>query len=387
MVNMRFEFATAGRIIFGPGTHTESGPAAAELGRRALVVRGRNPARTKPLLSILEEANVEHSCFEVHTEPTVEQIAEGVNQARQTESDLVIGFGGGSVIDSAKAIAGLVTNPGMILDYLEVIGKGKQLSVPALPCIAIPTTAGTGAEVTRNSVLASPEHQVKVSLRSPFLLPRLAIIDPKLTFDLPSSVTASTGLDALTQLIEPYVSVRANPITDGFCIEGMRRAARSLRRAYEHGQDLSAREDMALASLFGGLSLANAGLGAVHGFAAPIGGMFPAPHGAVCAALLPHVMEVNLRAMRERLNNSEALRRYDSVAAILTGSDKAIAVDGIRWINEVCQALQVPGLRDYGVTEADIAVLVEKAAKASSMKANPIVLTDDELAEALRAAL
>ena len=384
---MRFEFATAGRIIFGPGTQAESGPAAAELGRRVLVVRGRNPARTKPLLSILEDAKLEHSCFEVHGEPTVEQIAGGVNQARQAEADLVIGFGGGSVIDSAKAIAGLVTNPGVILDYLEVIGKGKQLSVPALPCIAIPTTAGTGAEVTRNSVLASPEHQVKVSLRSPFLLPCLAIVDPKLTSDLPSSVTASTGLDALTQLIEPYVSVRANPITDAFCIEGMQRATRSLRRAYEHGQDLSAREDMALASLFGGLSLANAGLGAVHGFAAPIGGMFPAPHGAVCAALLPHVMEVNLRAMRERLNHSEALRRYDSVAAILTGSDKATAVDGIQWISEVCQALQVPGLRDYGVTEADIAVLVEKAAKASSMKANPIVLTDDELAEALRAAL
>jgi alcohol dehydrogenase class IV len=384
---MRFEFATAGRIIFGPGTHAECGQAAAELGRRALVIRGRNPARINPLLSILEDAKMEHTCFEVHGEPTVVQIAEGVNQARQAGSDLVIGFGGGSVIDSAKAIAGLVTNPGVILDYLEVIGKGKQLSVPALPCIAIPTTAGTGAEVTRNSVLASPEHQVKVSLRSPFLLPRLAIVDPKLTSDLPPSVTASTGLDALTQLIEPYVSVRANPVTDGFCIEGMRRATRSLQRAYEAGEDLGAREDMALASLFGGLSLANAGLGAVHGFAAPIGGMFPAPHGAVCAALLPHVMEVNLRALRERLNNSEALRRYDSVAAILTGSDKATAVDGIRWISELCQALQVPGLRDYGVTGADIAVLVEKAAKASSMKANPIVLTDDELAEALRAAL
>jgi alcohol dehydrogenase class IV len=387
LVNMRFEFATAGRIIFGPGTQAECGPAAADLGRRALVVRGRNPARTKPLLSILEDAKMEHSCFEVDGEPTVDRIADGVNQARQAESDLVIGFGGGSVIDSAKAIAGLVTNPGAILDYLEVIGKGKQLSLPALPCIAIPTTAGTGAEVTRNSVLASPEHQVKVSLRSPFLLPRLAIIDPNLTSDLPSSVTASTGLDALTQLIEPYVSVRANPITDGFCIEGMRRATRSLQRAYEHGQDLSAREDMALASLFGGLSLANAGLGAVHGFAAPIGGMFPAPHGAVCAALLPHVMEVNLRAMRQRLSNSDGLRRYESVAAILTGSDKATAADGIRWVSEVCHALQVQGLGDFGVTEADIAVLVEKAAKASSMKANPIVLTDEELAEALRASL
>src|ERR1700736_464652 len=301
MVNMRFEFATAGRIIFGPGTYEEFGSIAGELGRRALVVCGSSPGRIKPLLAMLETANTVFSSFEVRGEPTVAQVADGVHHARQAESDLVIGFGGGSVIDSAKAIAGLVTNPGAILDYLEVIGRGKQLSVPALPCVAIPTTAGTGAEVTRNSVLASPEHQVKVSLRSPFLLPRLAIVDPKLTSDLPSSITASTGLDALTQLIEPYVSIRSNPITDGFCVEGMRRASRSLRHAFQDGQNLQAREDMALASLFGGLSLANAGLGAVHGFAAPVGGMFPAPHGAVCAALLPHVLEVNLRALSERL--------------------------------------------------------------------------------------
>jgi len=384
---MRLEFATAGRIIFGPGTHEEFGTIAGELGKKALIVCGSNPARIKPLVTAIEAANMQYSCFEVHGEPTVEQIADGVNQARLAESDLVIGFGGGSVIDSAKAIAGLVTNPGAILDYLEVIGKGNQLSVPALNCVAIPTTAGTGAEVTRNSVLASPEHRVKVSLRSPFLLPRLAIVDPKLTCDLPPSITASTGLDALTQLIEPYVSVRANPITDGFCIEGMRRVARSLRRAFEHGQDLHAREDMALASLFGGLSLANAGLGAVHGFAAPIGGMFHAPHGAVCAALLPHVMNINRRALRDRPSDSQALRRYDSIGAILTGSEKATTVDGIRWISQLCKSLQIPGLREYGIAESDIALLVEKAAKASSMKANPIVLTHEELTQALQAAL
>jgi alcohol dehydrogenase class IV len=386
MVVMRFEFATAGRIIFGPGAQEELGTMAGELGQRVLVVRGSNPVRSEALLGILEAANLEYSCFEVHGEPTVEQIAEGVNQARLAESDQVIGFGGGSVLDSAKAIAGLVTNPGAILDYLEVIGKGKQLSIPALPCVAIPTTAGTGAEVTRNSVLASPEHRVKVSLRSPFLLPRLAIVDPKLTSGLPSSITASTGLDALTQLIEPYVCIRANPATDGYCLEGMHRVARSLRRACQPGQDLQAREDMALASLFGGLSLANAGLGAVHGFAAPIGGMFHAPHGAVCAALLPHVMEANCRAMEERLKESAALRRYDTVAAILTGSEKAIALDGIRWIKELCDELRIPNLGVYGVTETDIESLVEKAAKASSMKANPIVLTNAELTTILQAA-
>jgi alcohol dehydrogenase class IV len=384
---MRFEFATAGRIIFGQGTHDESGSLAGELGKRALVVQGSNAARAKPLLANLEAAKIEYSCFEVRGEPTVEQIADGVNQARAAGSELVIGFGGGSVIDSAKAIAGLVTNLGAIMDYLEVIGKGKQLTVQGLACVAIPTTSGTGAEVTRNSVLASLEHRVKVSLRSPFLLPRLAIVDPRLTADLPPSVTASTGLDALTQLIEPYVSIRANPVTDGFCIEGMRRIARSLRQAYEQGHDLKAREDMALASLLGGLSLANAGLGAVHGFAAPIGGMFHAPHGAVCAALLPWVTEVNLRAMHERANDSESLSRYDLVAKILTSSETATAADGIRWITELGKTLRIVGLRTYGVTESDIPVLVEKASKASSMKANPVVLTRDELTEALQAAL
>jgi alcohol dehydrogenase class IV len=384
---MRFEFATAGRIIFGQGTHEETGSLAGEFGKRALVVHGSKAARTKPLLASIDAANIEYSCFEVRDEPTVEQIADGVNQAHLAESEIVIGFGGGSVIDSAKAIAGLVTNPGAIMDYLEVIGKGRQLSVQGLACVAIPTTSGTGAEVTRNSVLASLEHRVKVSLRSPFLLPRLAIVDPLLTIDLPPSVTASTGLDALTQLIEPYVSIRANPVTDGFCLEGMRRIARSLRQAYEQGDDLKAREDMALASLLGGLSLANAGLGAVHGFAAPIGGMFHAPHGAVCAALLPWVTEVNLRAMRERANDSESLSRYDSVGKILTGSEKATAVDGIRWITQLGKILQIAGLRTYGVTESDIPTLVEKASKASSMKANPVVLTRDELTEALQAAL
>jgi alcohol dehydrogenase class IV len=384
---MSFEFATAGRIIFGPGTSEEFGTLVAEFGKRALVVHGSDPARSRPLLARIEAANIEYSCLEVRGEPTVEQVADGVSQARQAEANLVIGIGGGSVIDSAKAIAGLVTNPGAILDYLEVIGKGKQLSVPGLPCVAIPTTSGTGAEVTRNSVLASPEHKVKVSLRSPYLLPDLAIVDPKLTLDLPPSVTASTGLDALTQVIEPYVSIRANPATDGFCLEGMRRVARSLQRAFEQGHDLQAREDMALASLFGGLSLANAGLGAVHGFAAPIGGMFHAPHGAVCAALLPRVMEVNLGALGARLTDGEALRRYDSVGAILTGSETAVAADGIHWISELCKALQIPGLRTYGITENDIPELVEKAAKASSMKANPIVLTREELTEALQAAL
>ena len=225
-------------------------------------------------------------------------------------------MGGGSAIDAGKALAAMLTNPGEPLDYLEVVGRGQPLRQPSAPFIAVPTTAGTGSEVTRNAVLAAPERGVKASLRSPYLLPRLAVVDPELTLDLPPALTASTGLDALTQLIEPYVSVRANPMTDLYAVEGLRRAAEALPRAWANGDDREARRGMCWASLLGGLSLANAGLGAVHGFAAPVGGMFPAPHGAVCAALLAPAMEINVEALRRRAPESRALGRYDEVARL-----------------------------------------------------------------------
>jgi len=384
---MRFEFATATRIVFGPGTLNEVGKLAAEMGRRALVVTGRTPARAAPLLERLAAQGLETVPCPVTGEPTVEVVRAGVALAREAGCDLVVGFGGGSVLDAAKAISILLTNGGDPLDYLEVIGRGQPLTRPALPCIAIPTTAGTGAEVTRNAVLASPEHQVKVSLRSPLMLPRLALVDPELTLTLPPAVTASTGLDALTQVIEPYVSNRPNPLVDAACREGLRRAARSLRRAYERGDDASAREDMALASLCGGLALANAKLGAAHGFAGPLGGTFGAPHGVICGRLLPYVVAVNVRALTERQPGSAALRRYDEVAQMLTGEAHATAGDGVAWVQELCDALRVPGLVAYGVTEADLPVLVEKSAVASSMQGNPIRLTAEEMEEILRRAL
>jgi alcohol dehydrogenase class IV len=277
----------------------------------------------------------------------------------------------------------MLTNPGNLLDYLEVIGKGKALSNPSAPFIAIPTTAGTGAEVTRNAVLASAEHRVKVSLRSALMLPKIALVDPELTYGLPSSITASTGLDALTQLIEPFVSMRANPMMDALCREGLRRVARSLRVACNNGQEPSAREDMCVASLFGGLALANAGLGAVHGFAGPIGGMFHAPHGAVCAALLPHVMRINIRALREREPGGKALARYDEIARVLTGEPEASADEGVEWVRELIAELKIPRLSAYGITAEHTDELVEKSMQASSMKTNPITLTANELREAL----
>lgn len=384
---MKFEFATAGRIIFGPGSIKQIGALSAGMGRRALVATGVTVEQAAPLLESLAAQGIEAVTFAVTGEPTTDLIQQGTQQARAEKCDLVIGFGGGSAIDTGKAIAAMLTNSGELLDYLEVIGRGQSLKQPPAPCIAIPTTAGTGAEVTRNAVLGSPAHRVKVSLRSPLMLPRIALIDPELTHSMPPAVTASTGLDALTQVLEPYVSNAANPMTDGFCREGMRRAARSLRRAYEQGDDAAAREDMALTSLLGGLALANAKLGAVHGFAAVLGGMFPAPHGAVCAVLLPHVMTINVEALKARQPNSEALRRYNEVAQLLTGRAMATAADGVAWVQELGRTLQVPGLGTYGLTLADFPTVIEKSAVASSMQGNPLKLTTEELQEILTRAL
>jgi alcohol dehydrogenase class IV len=384
---MQFEFVTAGRIIFGLGVLQRVGEAVGELGPRVLVVAGNDANRCKPLADLLDKHGIEKVEFRVRGEPTIDAIGRGVRLARTAEVTGVIAFGGGSVIDSGKAIAALVTNPGEVLDYLEVIGKSKPLNKPALPLCAIPTTAGTGAEVTKNAVLGAPEHGVKASLRSPILLPHLVLVDPETTVSLPPAVTASTGLDALTQLIEPYVSVRANPITDAICLSGIPRLASGLPRAFQDGQDRCARTDMALASLFGGMALANAGLGAVHGFAAAIGGMFEAPHGAVCAALLPHVMGMNIRALRHRMPESDALRRYDVLGLLLTNRSDAKADDAVKWTGDLCQNLKVKALSAFGIQEKHTQTIVEKAGQANSMKANPIPLTTAELEEVFRAAL
>jgi alcohol dehydrogenase class IV len=384
---MPFEFATATRIVFGEGSVQQVAPAAMKWGSRILLVTGRTPERTDTLRK--EFATGRARCFplSVKGEPTVDLVAQGLQQARDGQCDVVIALGGGSVIDAGKAIAGLLTNPGDVMDYLEVVGKGNALANPAAPFIAVPTTAGTGSEVTRNAVLGVPDRQVKVSLRSPFLLPRLAVVDPELTIGLPPEVTARTGLDALTQLIEAYASIRANPVTDGFCRQGIPLAARALRRAFHHGREPEPRHDMALAALLSGLSLANAGLGAVHGFAAPLGGRFHAPHGAICAAILPHAMEINLRALRSRDPQSIAIRRYQEVGRMLTGRPGATAEDGICWTLDTCQELQIPPLKSYGIQPQDVPTLIAEASKASSMKGNPLVLTPEELGEILTGAM
>jgi len=380
-----FEFATANRIIFGAGKLNELSKLIPGSARHVLLACGRSSDAIPRVRGILSAQGIQFTEFQVHGEPTIEVVREGVKAAR--DCDMVIGLGGGSVLDAGKTIAALLANPGDMLDYLEVVGKGQALINAPLPYITITTTAGTGSEVTRNAVIESTEQKVKVSLRSPLMLPRIALVDPELTYNLPPAVTASSGLDALTQLIEPFVSVKANPMTDAICREGIYQAARSLRHAYENGENKEAREGMSLAGLFSGLALANAALGAVHGFAGPLGGMLHAPHGALCARLLPLVMEANLKALETRQRQHPALARYVEIAQILTGDRNATALDGVKWTSELVSALNIPKLSTYGMSKEIFSEAVEKTMKANSFKGNPIALNERELMLILEKAL
>lgn len=389
---MNFEFSTASRIVFGSGKVKDIAQYASRYGERLLLVTGAPSEIVEQVQGYLKQGGLNCTTVHVNCEPSTESIQSAVQISRENNIEMVISIGGGSAIDTGKAVAVLLNNVGELYEYLEVVGLGKPLRNPGLPFIAIPTTAGTGSEVTSNAVMSAEageeiKKKVKVSLRSPFMFPKLALVDPQLTVDLPPSVTAFTGLDALTQLIEPFVSKRANPFTDILCREGICLAGRSLRVVYHQGANLEAREEMSLASLLGGMALANAKLGAVHGFAAPIGGKYSASHGAICARLLPIVTEVNVRALRERKADHPVLGRYEEIARILTGNPVAKIEDGVDWLTEICDELEIPDLSIFGVNLQDIPELVEQARQASSMQGNPLQLTDEELSEILSQAL
>ena len=376
---MVFEFATAGRIIFGNGSLKKVGEISPGFGQKTLVVSGSGSVPLEPLLAVLEAAGVEPEIFRVGHEPDIPTIERGLALAKETGCEFVIGFRRWPLHwIRPRQISALLTNTGELIDYLEVVGKGQKIANPAAPMIALPTTAGTGTEVTRNAVISSPEHHVKVSMRSPLMIPSVAIVDPELTLTMPTSVTASTGMDALTQVIEAYVSSRANPMTDVIAAEGIKRGARSLLAAYQNGQDLAAREDMALTSLFGGLALANGGFGAVHGFAGPIGGMFQAAHGAICASLLPYVMKYNARVIQSLSGMDALLQRFRQVAAWVTGNPNASIDEGVKWLEDLAKSLQIPGLHAIGIERADFPRIIEKSKASSSMQKNPVKLDEPD---------
>jgi alcohol dehydrogenase class IV len=384
---MTFEFATAGRIVFGAGTASQLPALAKSLGKTALLVLGRTGRGSEALSAAFAQAGVRSVTFRVEGEPTVQMIDQAKDLALDEACEMVIAVGGGSAIDAGKAAAGMLNNPGAVLDYLEVVGGGRPLERPAMPWIAVPTTAGTGAEVTRNAVLDVPDRRVKVSLRSQRLLATTAVIDPTLTLSLPPAMTAFTGMDALTQLIEPFVSNAANPMTDGSCREGLRLAARSLESAFRDGSNLAARTDMSAAALLGGIALANARLGAVHGLAGVLGGTTGHPHGALCARLLPFVMDANIQALKDHPTGPATLARYDEVARVLTGKSAASALDGVKWVHDLCAEFQIPPLRQAGLTTEACTSIIPAAQRASSMKGNPVALPDDTLLQILELAI
>ncbi|HEY7088146.1 MAG TPA: iron-containing alcohol dehydrogenase [Tepidisphaeraceae bacterium] len=387
-----FEFHTVGRIIFGRGQFARAGELAAGLGRKsALIVFNGSQSAADQLVQQLAVANMRGVTSRQRGEPTVEDVDRMVEVARSNGCDMVIGLGGGSAIDAAKAVAGLLGNGGSALDYMEVVGKGQKITRPAAPWIAIPSTAGTGAEATRNAVIGYPPKQFKASLRSEHLLARIALVDPQLGVDVPPDVTARSGMDALCQCIESYTSNSAQPLTDALALDGVRRASRSLLRAFKDGSDLDAREDMALAALFSGIALANAGLGAVHGFAAPLGAGFPIPHGTACAALLPHVMAANVQALRQADTAHPVLARYASIGRILmddpTKADEPAIEGGIGVVRRLCGDLRIPSLRPFGLDKDHVPAVSNLARKSSSMRYNPIQLSEEALNTILSEAL
>jgi alcohol dehydrogenase class IV len=381
-MGVNFEFATSTHIIFENGSFRKIPGLIRDFGSKVLIVSGTNQNLALQLSESLSEIDIHSEIFSVHSEPTISDIEQGTILTRKTLCNVVVGIGGGSAVDSAKAIAALVPNQGELTDYLEVIGKGRKLEIEPLPFIAIPTTAGTGAEVTKNSVIKSTLHNVKVSLRSDLMFPKLAVIDPELTLTMPPHLTATTGVDALTHLLETFVSNQSNPFIDMLCREGMRRISASLEHAFNDGNNLEARENMAMASMLGGMALASVKLGAVHGFAGPLGGMYPIPHGAVCACLLPAVMEVNIKSLKDKKLVIQ-LQKFDEVARILTGNKSSDALDGAVWVKTLVKKLQIPSLSDFQLTAECFPELIEKAKNSSSMKGSPVELNNEQLREIL----
>jgi alcohol dehydrogenase class IV len=405
-----FDFFGVNRILFGPGKLRELPALIAGMGTSAMIVYNGSADR---LLDLLGKTAVKLTLRRQRGEPTIYDVDAAVDEARKNNCEFLIGLGGGSAIDAAKAVAGILTNGGSAVDYLEVVGNGRKITKPAIPWIAIPTTAGTGAEATRNAVIGFPEKKFKASIRGELLLPRAAIVDPELAVDIPPDVTARGGMDALCQLIESYTSIGANPITDPLALQGIPLAARSLQRAYTNGHDLDARQNMALAALLSGITLTSAGLGAVHGFAAPLGANFPVPHGVVCAVLLPLVIHANLHALREAPGDksARALARYASIGRALQAVEKladakeknntkSSSLAAGRYENEnagdtaaqnfcahftanLAKSLNIPPLKQFQITKADVPEMVALAQKSSSMKFNPITLSPEVLSSIL----
>ena len=393
-----FELGRIPRIRFGPGTFERVAPAVGRLGRHVLVVTGGSSfirgERWPALRQELEDARIIVDLETVPGEPSPALIDALLARRRGTGIDVVLGVGGGSVLDTAKAAAGLLGSGTGARDHLEGLPRSVPYPGPALPWIAVPTTAGTGSEATRNAVLSERgDAPFKRSLRDERLVAAEAIVDPDLLEGLPPEVIAANGADAMTQLLEGYTSRRATPVTDALALDGLAAARDALPRwhaAATRGEDdPDARTAMAYAALLSGIVLANAGLGIVHGIVAVVGAHTDTPHGAGCGALLVAGVETNIRALEGRMPRHPVLARYGTLGRLLAGgtaTDDAVARQVlIAWLERLVEGLRLPGLASYGVTEALVPRLARESLTSSSTKANPIDLTEAEVAAAIDA--
>ncbi|EMO3465936.1 iron-containing alcohol dehydrogenase [Klebsiella variicola] len=376
-----FSVFSAGEIRFGRGQLDTVAGWVAQRSERVMLVHGSSSARAAVLLGQLAGAGLDAHTFSVAREPSLEDIRNGVEQAREASIEVIVSLGGGAVIDAGKAIAALVPANGSIIEYLEVVGNGRLLESAPLPFVAIPTTAGTGAEVTKNAVINVPEQRRKVSLRDNRMLPDLAVVDPSLTDRTPRSVTLASGLDALTQVIEPYVCNRANTFTDMLCRDAIPRAMNALRTLMEK-ECAASRDDMAWVSLCGGLALANAGLGVIHGLAGPLGGLCDAPHGALCGTLLPYGLELNL----ENVASEESLSRLEEIRDALALSFSVPTTQAFTALADWSHRHGLGTLRELGVPYEALEAAAEAALNASSMRANPAKLSQSQLLSLLHKA-
>ena len=378
------EFYAPGKIIFGPGGLSQVGTEAKRLGSKVLIVLGKSAMKKSGALDrlthLLIENNLEYTIYDnIPSDPTVEIVDTGTSLARKENCNLVIALGGGSVLDTGKAISAMVTNEGSVADYQEIEGKGRKFKTKPLPFIAIPTTSGTGSEATKNAVITNTEFSLKKSIRDPMLIPEVALVDPELTLSLPPHITADCGGDALTQCIESYLGKKSQEITDALALHAIGLIGKSLVKAVKDGKNLEARKDMAMAALLSGLCLSNSGLGAVHALSHPLGVYYKIPHGLSCAVLLPYVMEYNLPVVTKKL--AKIAQSLGEDISLLSETEAAQrAVGRIKEI--LSQAGIKSNLSEWEIKKEDFSQLI-KGAKGGSLNNNPRDTSDEDLIELL----
>jgi alcohol dehydrogenase len=388
-----FSISRLPKIEFGAGSLGKLPGLAASFGKRALIITGGKSLQSSPhwdrLTQALEQKGIDWEQMQVSGEPSPQLVDDAVRQYRSGNFDVVLGIGGGSVLDAAKAIAGLLGPGNSVMDHLEGVGPELPYLGPATPFIAVPTTAGTGSEATKNAVLSTHGRDgFKKSFRDEQLVPQYAVVDPDLLETCPPELIAANGMDALTQLLESYVSTRANPLTDALAVSGMTAVRDGLLAWYEGGPDAAeGRGMMAYAALISGITLAQVGLGSVHGLAAPLGAFFPIPHGVACGTLVAEATRMNIDAMEAREANNPALAKYAQAGRIFRKRTHVEEIGArvflVHTLSQWCEEMKLPRLSAYGMTEGDLDRVVENC-RGSSMKTNPIVLTDAEVRTVLR---